>query len=67
MKQTGYFLYTGLYGAIFVKLEGAMTPPEFRKTKIFRVVEEKYSKRSKNAVHLQAESVFSYKTIGNEG
>lgn len=35
---------TGLYGAIFVKLEGVMTPSGFRKTKIFRVVEEKYIK-----------------------
>ena len=37
-------MYTGLYGAIFVKLEGAMTPSEFRKTKVVRTVEEKYTK-----------------------
>ena len=30
------------------------------------LLSEKYSKRSKNAVHLQAESVSSYKTIGSE-
>lgn len=61
-------MYTGLYGAIFVKLEGTVTPSESRKTKIFRVVEEKYSQRSQNALHYTSIVCIGYrKTIRNEG